>query len=326
MKSSTLINLLLLSIGIGVFIIFLHDLDFILIWTSVRTLNINAILMIIVLTLITVFIKALRWQYLIYRTTTKKISNTFSFFSIIAGIAAGSLTPGRAGEVAKPLMLKTNYNIQISKTLSCVFSERAFDLLSIICLFFIGILFLPIKTDVYNYAKILLFVFFILIILVLFVFPKKFQTFIIFVISKIITSEKLKEKLVAITENLFAGFEILKKKSVLFFVGITSLLSMVIEIIRLFFILSLFNLHLNFWLVMFAFSASVVFGLLTLVPGGIGTTEMSLALIITTLLPSFAEENLLKLVILIDRFFAYYLLTGIGGIVLLINQKWKRKT
>jgi len=38
-----------------------------------------------------------------------------------------------------------------------------------------------------------------------------------------------------------------------------------------------------------------------------------------------SNTNLLKLGVLLDRFFAYYLLVGIGSVVLIGTQKWKKK-
>ena len=143
MKKSNLLSYFLLLLGISVLIYFLTTLDINSVKIGLKSLDGFAILFILFLTFLTVVIKAFRWQYLIVKATGKEITGWFSFLSIIAGVAVGSITPARAGEVAKPIMLKNTYGIRISETLSFVFSERAFDLLALIALFFLGLLFLP---------------------------------------------------------------------------------------------------------------------------------------------------------------------------------------
>ena len=61
-----------------------------------------------------------------------------------------------------------------------------------------------------------------------------------------------------------------------------------------------------------------------MVPGGIGTTEVSQMAVLGTII-GLSNTNLLKLGVLLDRFFAYYLLVGIGSVVLIGTQKWKKK-
>ena len=82
-------------------------------------------------------------------------------------------------------------------------------------------------------------------------------------------------------------------------------------------------MDINFWIVTFGFCASIVFGLLTMVPGGIGTTEISQAVVIDNL-SAIGDVNTLKWGILLDRFFSYYLLMGIGALLLIGDKKWKR--
>lgn len=324
MKYSNIINYILLILGIVVLTVFLKSLDFSSIILMLSKVSVYQITLIIIITILTLIIKAYRWKFLVKRTTNQKISNWFSFTSIIAGVAAGSITPGRAGEVAKPFMLKTKYGTEISKTISCVFSERGFDLLTLIALFFVGLFFLQIESSSYDIIKIVLLTLFILIVSILFFFPKRFYKIIKILIEKF-GPRKIKDKLLNININIFSGFRILSNKKVLLVVSITSILSMILEILRLFLIFKMFNLNINFLVVIFAFSASILFGILTMIPGGIGTTEISQAIIISNLLENVGDVNLLKGAIMLDRFFAYYLLTGIGALLLIINQRRKSK-
>ncbi|MBT5740041.1 flippase-like domain-containing protein [Candidatus Woesearchaeota archaeon] len=323
MKKSNLLSYFLLLLGISVLIYFLTTLDINSVKIGLKSLDGFAILFILFLTFLTVVIKAFRWQYLIVKATGKEITGWFSFLSIIAGVAVGSITPARAGEVAKPIMLKNTYGIRISETLSFVFSERAFDLLALIALFFLGLLFLPLKLGVYRFYTGILFSLFILLILILFIFPKHFKILLDFFIQKL-CPDKWKLKCLDLNKSVFAGFSVLKKKDVAIMMVLTSFLSMVVEVFRLLFILTILGVNVNFWSVSFAFAVSVIFGILTMVPGGIGTTEVSQMAVLGTII-GLSNTNLLKLGVLLDRFFAYYLLVGIGSVVLIGTQKWKKK-
>src|SRR3989338_3168356 len=150
MSVGRVINVFLLLLGLGVLTYFILTLDLVELTGQIEQLSLFSIVVVVGITFITVFIKAFRWKYLILKTSKKSISTRFSFFSILTGIAAGSLTPTRAGEVAKPFLLKNRYCIPISETVSCVFSERAFDLLSLILLFFVGFVLLPMDVATYQ--------------------------------------------------------------------------------------------------------------------------------------------------------------------------------
>ena len=317
-----IVSSILFLLGFLILFFFLRTFDLAFVKEGLSSLGIKSVLLILLLIIITIMIKALRWQYLVHKATKKEISFKFAFNSIIAGVAAGSLTPSRAGEIAKPFMLKTEYGIDISDTLSSVFIERAFDLLGLIFLFFLSLVLLPVKLGVYTIAVWGFFIIFVIILLLLFIFPKQFKKIADFFIQKF-APKNWNEKLLMINGKIFSGFAMLKKKEVLFVLFFTSTLSMFIEVVRLNFILGILGLDINFWIITFGFCASIVFGLLTLVPGGIGTTEISQAVVIDNL-SSIGEINTLKWGILLDRFFSYYLLMGVGALILIGDQKWKK--
>jgi ubiquinone/menaquinone biosynthesis C-methylase UbiE/cbb3-type cytochrome oxidase subunit 3 len=73
-------------------------------------------------------------------------------------------------------------------------------------------------------------------------------------------------------------------------------------------------------IVAFTFSASLIFALITFIPGGIGITEISQVAILSSLFPIFQRE-LLSSIILLDRILTYYLLIFVGAIILIIYRK-----
>ena len=96
-----------------------------------------------------------------------------------------------------------------------------------------------------------------------------------------------------------------------------------IEIIRFYFILQMLGIAAPIAAIGFAFTASIVVGVVTMIPGGIGVTEISAAEIIAQLLPA-ASKGLITSGVLLDRVLAYYLLIAIGALVLTLSGRFKK--
>jgi len=93
---------------------------------------------------------------------------------------------------------------------------------------------------------------------------------------------------------------------------------MLLEVIRLAFIFSMFAISISFSMIVFAFTVSILFGTLTMIPGGIGATEISQAAIINNLTTT--GFGVLSSAVLIDRFVSYYLLILLGALILMLMK------
>ena len=302
------IKFLLLALGLVVLVIFISTIDLKSLSLALKKFNISILFIVSTLVVLNLIVKAIRWKFLVYKTSKRDITARFSFSSILAGVASGSLTPGR-GEIAKPLMLKS-YGIPLSEATAAAFIEKIFDMFALCLLFLISLIFfVDYKGITYIiYFAIAIFIFFLLFIAHL----KKVQHLFIILLKKIpVTGSKAIE----FSNRFFESFAMLKKKRVLALISLLSVSSMLLEIIRIFYIFTFFGLGVSFFLAMFSFSAAIVAGVISLVPGGIGINEISQTAIIAGL--SKADTGLLKNAVLIDRLFAYYLLIFFGALVLM---------
>ena len=87
---------------------------------------------------LSVYIRALRWQLLIKPLGYKTKSSTV-FFSIASAYLTNLAVP-RLGEVVRSTMLSTKYKIPFDKTLGTIITERVVDLLLFVLIFFVSFL------------------------------------------------------------------------------------------------------------------------------------------------------------------------------------------
>jgi len=92
----------------------------------------------LVLPLLNYGIRFLKWQYFLHRIG-EKIPLKESFLVFIAGFSM-TVSPGKMGELLKCSLLKKRHNIPIEKTSPIVVAERLTDLISMVLLALIGAL------------------------------------------------------------------------------------------------------------------------------------------------------------------------------------------
>jgi len=313
-------NYFLLFFGVLILIIFLITLDINQVMISLSSITLGMVLMVMSFNVLIIFLKAVRWQILIYEIADVKPSLFFSFLSIIAGVAAGSLTPGRGTEIGKPLMLKTLYKISLTKTIPAMVLERILEFLTIVFFFFISYIIVPKTNMLYHKLIIPAVILSILFILFVFFVPSKIERVILIILKKIPFSPKLKSKLNALVETQFNCIFLLKQKKVAFPLIILSLAGFILELVKFQILFMMFGVKMTLLFVCLSFTGSLIFALLTLVPGGIGVTEISFVAILVKLLPKYRTE-LLTSVVIVDRMLTYYFLVILGAIILILYRK-----
>lgn len=306
----------LLLLGVFILILFIKNINFKVILLSIQALGVYKILVLVGLTILNILVKAIRWKLIIRKITNNSISLFFSFISIIAGVAGGSIVPGRI-ELAKPFMLKTNYNIRLSSSLAGLSIERILDLFTLLLFAIVSLLFITKQNFISPILIIILTIILVLVTAIVTLFPK----FFIQIVNKVLYffpfSLRIKERLSESIESLLSGFSILKEKLFVVFMTILSIIANGIEVVRLYVLLYFLSIDVSIALVGFAFAVAIIIGVLTTIPGGIGITEFSTATILATSLTTI-PESLIKVIVLIDRFIAYYLLIFSGAVILMV--------
>ncbi|QUC64788.1 flippase-like domain-containing protein [Nitrosopumilus sp. K4] len=208
---------------------------------------------------VSIFLKSLRQKYLLQRENLDiSVKDSVSIFC--SGLAF-LMTPGAIGTFAKSFFMKEKYGFQLSKTISVIIAERIFDLVGIsglVIIFmsfrFVDVLFLPIT------------LFVILLIGFIFLASRSFFTNrITNVLKKLIKQD---------------GFEIsfkniLTRKNI-FTLTVFSIGCWFLDAVAFYLSFSAFITEINFFDASIIGLSSLVAGFLTLIPGGIGITEVSL--------------------------------------------------
>lgn len=279
---------------------------------SLKTANWEFILIAAFIHLIVVGIRSLRWGFIINQTTEFKKN----YIVKTIGLFAGNFSPMRsAGEILNAVAGKKINNVSISEGLSAGLTERFFDLVIAGFLLIISGILIP---KVRYIAIIGGFLSLALVILIYFINWREKASLRMYnkihpLVSKLpIKKEiidnfylKLSQGLKGIIEytHSFSSFKNLS------FVLFLSTLSWLLECIRLYTIFYAFNVKISFIAIIIIFLLANLVGILSILPGGIGSVEISL----TGLFVIFGvSEALAGSIALIDRLISFWLVSALG--------------
>jgi glycosyltransferase 2 family protein len=131
MKKS-LRTLIILALSVGLLVLFLRGANLNVVWTEMRNANLWLITLSAVVTVVTMALRALRWQYLL-----APIGHTHfipAFRTTIIGFAASAVLPARAGEVIRPYLLARHESLSATATFATIIIERLLDAVTCVIL------------------------------------------------------------------------------------------------------------------------------------------------------------------------------------------------
>ncbi|MBK8946035.1 MAG: flippase-like domain-containing protein [Ignavibacteriae bacterium] len=205
-------------------------------------------------------LKFFRWQILL-KSKVKNISISDSV--LIFGLGQiMSISPGKFGEIIKSYFLKTNHDIEYVNSIPIIFAERFSEFLTLI---FLESIFLIYLWESIEINVLLIITNFLLII---FIFNKKiFRTFF----------DKLRKiKFLKINENKIDALVENQKMLINPKIYIISILAWITEIFCFYIILSNFISDIIVLKAASIYLMAIILGSVSMLPGGIGTTESSL--------------------------------------------------
>ena len=212
-----------------------------------------------------IMIKSLR-QQLLYKQIEVCISFKTGILLFISGLSM-IVTPGGSGELIKSYYLKKNFGYPLAKTFPTVIMERLLDLTGIAgILLIVGLL-----LDNYNIISLMLILLSTLSLIFASGKKKKLFNFLLSIIEKI---PILKKQASSFSESyqvfgeLTSGKIMTKTLGLSFFVWMT-------DAIMIYFIFMGFNLNFDIIFSTFSVYSSLLLGSLTMIPAGIGVTEVS---------------------------------------------------
>ncbi len=212
-----------------------------------------------------IMIKSLR-QQLLYKQIGVFISFKTGILLFISGLSMEA-TPGGSGELIKSYYLKKKFGYPLAKTFPTVIMERLLDLTGIAGILLIVGLLLD------NYSIILLMLILLSTLSLIFASGKKKKLF-NFLLSIIEKIPVLKKQVASFSKSyqvfgeLTSGKIMTKTLGLSFFVWMT-------DAIMIYFIFVGFNLNFDIIFSTFSMYSSLLLGVLTMIPAGIGVTEVS---------------------------------------------------
>jgi glycosyltransferase 2 family protein len=270
------------------------------------------ILLAAIIHLIVVWIRSVRWGFIIHQTTEFKKN----FVVKTIGLFAGNFSPMKsAGEVLTAVAGKKINEISLSEGLSAGLTERFFDLAIVGSLLIIAGLFLPkIRFIAIAGGALSLTVMFIVYLINwregsgIWIYDKIHP-----LISKLPIKKEfldnLYHRLTKGLEGMISYANSFSSFKNLTFVFILSFMSWILECVRLYTVFYAFHVEMNFVAIIIIFLLANVIGVISALPGGIGSIEISL----TGLFVLFGVPSALAgSIALIDRLVSFWLVNALG--------------
>jgi len=307
---------LLQILGIIILLIFTFSFNFKETADSLKKIDFFWIIVFIFFWFAIIFIKAILWKILVKNVAVVEISIVFAMVSVVAGISAGAFFPGRI-DVARPLMLKKDYGVPLDTSLSAVIVEKVLFFTSLILVFLFSLLYFISS----SYVDLAGLIYFSLLILLLFVFLlitdfKIIRWFFEKVVSIIPFSKRKKKIILNSVKELLKTFKTIKNQKSTVTFSVLFFFLWLIDIVKIYSVFLALNIEIEIELIAFSYFASTVFGLATLIPGGIGVSEVSQSIIIRNIDDSL-DINLVNTAILVFRTIYYYTTILLGSVILI---------
>lgn len=254
---------LILIFAVMVYVILGVYADFSKLLATIESFDWQYLVVLVGFTTVGYLIRFLRWNYLLKQVgvNLKLVDNLFVYFS---GLSM-TITPAKAGEIWKGWLIKDINGESLSKTVPVVITDRLTDIMALVFLSLLGILYYKQGTYI------------ILAILILFVG---------FILA--VRSESISNRLIEMLENRALKYskdvksmhmtfrETLTPKT-LTITTILGLFAWLMECLALYMAVIGFGDHLGIVVSIFTFSFASIVGALSMIPGGLGIAEATLA-------------------------------------------------
>ena len=251
---------------IGLYAAFLITSDINTISSKILDFKIEIIPIILLLVISGWFVIFFRW-HLLLRNAKIFIPLKDSFLILTSGFAL-TIIPGKVGELVKSQLLKTKFGIARSETVPIVILEQFYTAIGIVTLSFFGIWYFELGVYVLGFFTVaLVFVF------VLLSSRKAFNK-----IVSLCEKRKFTSKFV---EPLSSSYDAIKNGTrgpITLYASGLSILFWLIESISIYFILLAFGVEtIGFLTIISTYTTSIMLGILSFLPIGIGVVEGTLA-------------------------------------------------
>ncbi len=134
MKTKIVLSLLLGTMMSALaFYLALRNVPFENLWNYLKTIDYIWILPSIAIVILAFGLRTVRWQLIL--NTSHRVDFWSAFHPLMIGFTINCILPGRAGELARPVILSQKKSIPFTTGLATVATERTFDVITLIGLF-----------------------------------------------------------------------------------------------------------------------------------------------------------------------------------------------
>ena len=281
-------------------------------WEVIKTANWWLIVLAVFIHLFVVWVRSVRWGFII----KQPLAFRKNFVVKTIGLFAGNFSPMRsAGEVLNAVAGKKINNISLSEGLSAGLTERFFDGVIVAVLLIMCALLIPKVRVIAILGGLASFSLLVLIYLInwredtsLWIYNRIHFLFRILPIQAEVTDNfyhKFTQGLRGMTEytNSFSNFWNL------LFVFLLTAASWLLECVRLYIVFVAFDVKISFVAIIIIFLLANIIGILSALPGGIGSIELSLiGLFLLFGIPSTVGAS----IALVDRLASFWVVSALG--------------
>src|SRR5262245_43261533 len=138
--------IIIAALTIGLLWGFIRGANLTEVWLHIKSADPLWIAGAVVMTIFGFFVRAWRWQALLWPLGVVRFRNTFR--TTVMGFTATNLLPGRLGEVLRPYLLARTESLPFSSALATIVIERVFlDIASILLLFGVFVMLTTVAID-----------------------------------------------------------------------------------------------------------------------------------------------------------------------------------
>ncbi len=316
MAMSRVLRLALLGLGVLILAAFVARLNFSGIAGAVRRADPARLGLAALLLVANVGVKALRWQVMTGRMRERPLGLRAAGAAILAGVAAASLTPGRTLELAKPLLLRASHGVPMASSTAAVVVERLLDGASLGVLFAASLLLVPAARGSEFYPVFASLALFLAAGAVILLLPHRLASAATWAAAHLPVAAGARLRIASVGVRFAGALAAWREGRTLGLLLALSVTAAFLEVLRLTAVFAALRLPVGVPEAMLAFCAANLLAAITFIPGGIGITELSLAAI-TTLVSAAGPPAAVGAAVLVDRALSYYLVVGVGGLILL---------
>ena len=290
---------------IGLYAAFLIYSDINTISSKISDFKIEIIPIILLLVTSGWFVLFFRW-HLLLRNAKIFIPVKDSFLIFTSGFAL-TIIPGKVGELVKSQLLKTKFGIARSKTVPIVILEQFYSAIGIVTLSFFGIWYFELGVYVLG--------FFTAALVFVFVLLSSRKAF-----NKIVTLLERRKFTSKFVEPLSSSYDAIKngiRGPITLYASGLSILFWLIEAISIYFILLAFGVEaIGFLTIISTYTTSIMLGILSFLPIGIGVVEGTLTSFFTM---QGIDVSLALTIVVVIRLFTRWYGVSFGFIALKLS-------